>query len=274
MRETLAQMAQARGVQWRPCGSFLARGAVAWRLLGLPPMKSFIFNVRARRCLVAATLAGGLHAACAIDPQRGEVLGSGGVGVIQYSTTDLTTPTYWGVDPNGMSSYFGAGGDSVQPELQPRPEHHADRIALVGDDEIASLAVDWPSRSAEVRVAPMSVTERRPRASPISCRTPSGASSDGDAGAFFRRFGRSESFRSRERCHRGDPSGQRNARPSLRNRAGARARGVRVDSDRYRGGSISRFRTARRRPWVGHGFALVGDALVLQAGITARRRSR
>ena len=150
-------------------------------------MKSSIITVRAHRCLVSAALALGLLDACAVDDSGGPVLGTGGVGVIQYSTTDPTTPAYWSVDPRGMSDYFGAGGDSVQPDLQPRPALHADRVARVGESGIGSLAVDWPSRSAEVRIAPLASPND---ASSVADLTPYARQGelDGDGGAFFRRF--------------------------------------------------------------------------------------
>jgi hypothetical protein len=145
-----------------------------------------MITARARRCWVCAAVVLAFLDACAVD-QPGPVLGTGGVGVIQYSTTDPTTPGYWASEPRGMSDYIGAGGDSVQPDLQPRPALHADRVVRVGDSEIASLAVDWPSRTAEVRIAPLAAPNEASSLADLTQHAGQGEL-DGDGGTFFRRF--------------------------------------------------------------------------------------
>jgi hypothetical protein len=91
-----------------------------------------------------------------------------------------------------MSDYVGAGGDSIQPDLQPRPEQHADRLALVGD-QVASLAVDWPSRTAEVRLAPQASPNDATDVIDLTEYARRGEL-DGDGGEFFRRFDRASLF--------------------------------------------------------------------------------
>jgi hypothetical protein len=85
-----------------------------------------------------------------------------------------TTPTFWGPDAIGVSNYIGAGGDSVQPPLQPRPELHA---------------VYWPARMAELRLAAISAPND---ATSVVDLTPFAGDGelDGDGGEFFRRFDR------------------------------------------------------------------------------------
>lgn len=138
------------------------------------------------KALSSAVSSAFLLGACGSSPSDGDSQGAGGTGPLAYSTDDDRVPNFWLPYGSNMSDYVGAGGDSQQPPLQPRPALHADRVGIDAN-RIASLAIWWPARSAELRVAPVDSPNQETGVADLTMLAAAGEL-DGDGSAFFRRF--------------------------------------------------------------------------------------
>jgi len=125
--------------------------------------------------------------------EEGNGVGPGGVGPTLYTAEDKTVPNFWFPNIDGMSDYIGAGGDSQQPPVLPRPSAHADRMAVIGDS-LAVLALHWPSRTAELRVAPVSAPNASTGFADLSQLIAMPEELAGDQGGFFIRLERASLF--------------------------------------------------------------------------------